>query len=89
MRGYKRVFLPLILSGIPEDYRLTCQSAFAPIEVWSQIQHPSIIGVREAFTTHSFGDNCTLPIFISHIFLTLVYSPCSRLRLLFQRPNTL
>ena len=48
-----------ILSSILEDYRLTQQSAFAPIDVWSQIQHPNIIAVREAFTTRSFGDNCT------------------------------
>ena len=38
------------------------QSGFAPIEVWSQIQHPNIIAVQEAFTTRSFGDNCTQPL---------------------------
>lgn len=67
-----------------EDYRLTQQSAFAPIEVWSQIQHPNIIAVREAFTTRSFGDNCTqhklsLLLFMSfhlfwHIALVIVYA---------------
>jgi len=57
------------LDGIPhalrriENYRLTRQSAFAPIEVWSQIQHPSIIGVREAFTTRSFGDNSLVVVY--------------------------
>ena len=42
-----------------EDYRLTQQSTFAPIEVWSQMQHPNIIVVRETYTTRFFGDNCT------------------------------
>uniref|UniRef100_A0A8H7XVS5 PAN2-PAN3 deadenylation complex subunit PAN3 n=1 Tax=Psilocybe cubensis TaxID=181762 RepID=A0A8H7XVS5_PSICU len=49
--------------GIPhalrriENFRLTHQAAFAPIEKWSNIQHPSIVPVREAFTTRSFNDN--------------------------------
>jgi len=40
------------------DYRMTNQAAFAPIEIWSRIHHPSIVPVREAFTTLSFNDNC-------------------------------
>lgn len=70
-----------ILRSFFEDYRLTQQSAFAPIEVWSQMQHPNIIAVREAFTTRSFGDNCTqrnLLLIISsllwHIALVVVYA---------------
>ena len=54
----RTIFFSLILSSMFEDFRLTQQSAFAPIEVWSQIHHPNIIAVREAFTTRSFGDNC-------------------------------
>ena len=40
------------------DYRLMHQAAFAPIEVWSQILHPAVVTVLEAFTTKSFNDNC-------------------------------
>ncbi|KDR78367.1 hypothetical protein GALMADRAFT_95055 [Galerina marginata CBS 339.88] len=48
--------IPHVLRRI-ENFRLTQQAAFAPIEIWSQIQHPSIVPVREAFTTRSFNDN--------------------------------
>jgi len=41
-----------------QDFRLTQQAAFGPIESWSNIQHPNIVPVREAFTTKSFNDNC-------------------------------
>lgn len=37
---------------------MTTQAAFAPVEIWSQIQHPSIVPIREAFTTKAFNDNC-------------------------------
>lgn len=63
-----------ILNSILEDYRLTQQSAFAPIEVWSQIQHPNIVAVHEAFTTRSFGDNCTRIIFL--LKLAISFSLC-------------
>ncbi|KIM41752.1 hypothetical protein M413DRAFT_137436 [Hebeloma cylindrosporum] len=48
--------IPHVLRRI-ENYRMTNQAAFAPIEIWSRIQHPSIVPVREAFTTLSFNDN--------------------------------
>lgn len=41
-----------------QDYRLMHQTAFAPIEAWSQIQHPNIVPICEAFTTQSFNDSC-------------------------------
>jgi PAB-dependent poly(A)-specific ribonuclease subunit 3 len=41
------------------DFRLTNQSAFGPIEVWSNLRHPNIVSVKEAFTTRSFSDNCS------------------------------
>ena len=41
------------------DYRLIHPSAFAPIEFWSNLNHPSIVSVKEAFTTRSFDDNCS------------------------------
>jgi PAB-dependent poly(A)-specific ribonuclease subunit 3 len=80
VRVYGRFSLSSILNSVCEDYRLTQQSAFAPIEVWSQIQHPNIIAVREAFTTRSFGDNCkelSLAKLFSHIgtlALVVVYA---------------
>ncbi|KAF9553580.1 hypothetical protein CPC08DRAFT_223925 [Agrocybe pediades] len=48
--------IPHVLRRI-ENFRLTSPAAFQPIETWSQIQHPGIIPVREAFTTKSFNDN--------------------------------
>ncbi len=40
------------------DFRLMQEAAFTPIEAWSRIRHPTIVYVREAFTTRAFGDNC-------------------------------
>ncbi|KAF8900994.1 hypothetical protein CPB84DRAFT_1680170 [Gymnopilus junonius] len=48
--------IPHVLRRI-ENFRLSNQAAFAPVEIWSQIQHPSIIPIREAFTTKAFNDN--------------------------------
>ncbi|KAG5646197.1 hypothetical protein DXG03_004251 [Asterophora parasitica] len=48
--------LPYALRRI-ENYRLMHQSAFSAIEIWSNIRHPNIISVKEAFTTRSFNDN--------------------------------
>ncbi|KAF9525995.1 hypothetical protein CPB83DRAFT_858474 [Crepidotus variabilis] len=51
------------VDGVPhtlrrvEDYRMMHQAAFGPIETWSQIQHPNIVPIREAFTTKAFGDH--------------------------------
>jgi PAB-dependent poly(A)-specific ribonuclease subunit 3 len=33
------------------------QAAFGAIETWSRVGHPSIVRVREAFTTRAFNDN--------------------------------
>jgi PAB-dependent poly(A)-specific ribonuclease subunit 3 len=35
------------------------QAAFSVVETWSKIKHPSIVSVKEAFTTRAFNDNCT------------------------------
>jgi len=40
-----------------ENFRLMQEAAFTPIEAWSRIRHPTIVYVREAFTTRAFGDN--------------------------------
>lgn len=39
-------------------YRLTNPESIMLIEKWSHVIHPSIVGVREAFTTRAFGDHC-------------------------------
>ncbi|EDR09381.1 uncharacterized protein LACBIDRAFT_248700 [Laccaria bicolor S238N-H82] len=57
--------LPYVLRRI-ENFRLTRQSAFAPIEVWSSLRHPGIISVREAFTTRSFDDNSLVVVYAYH-----------------------
>lgn len=41
-----------------ENFRLTQQVAFAPIEAWQQIVHPNIVAVKEAFTSRAFNDDC-------------------------------
>ncbi|KAG6857026.1 hypothetical protein H0H87_010699 [Tephrocybe sp. NHM501043] len=45
--------LPYALRRI-ENFRLMHQSAFSAIEIWSNIRHPNIVSVKEAFTTKSF-----------------------------------
>jgi PAB-dependent poly(A)-specific ribonuclease subunit 3 len=34
------------------------EAALQSIEAWRKIRHCGIIGLREAFTTKAFGDNC-------------------------------
>ncbi|KAF9468239.1 hypothetical protein BDZ94DRAFT_1154429 [Collybia nuda] len=57
--------MPYALRRI-ENYRLTRQAAFAAIEVWSRIEHPAIITVKEAFTTRSFNDNSLVVVHVYH-----------------------
>ncbi|KAJ8690277.1 PAB-dependent poly(A)-specific ribonuclease subunit 3 [Pleurotus ostreatus] len=49
-----------------ENYRMTQQSAFAPIEAWSKIRHPNIVSVCEAFTTRAFNDNSLVVAYTYH-----------------------
>lgn len=39
-------------------FRLTQEAAIGLVERWRRIRHPSIVSVREAFTTRAFGDHC-------------------------------
>lgn len=39
-------------------FRIAQEAAIAAVDVWSRVQHPAIVNVREAFTTKAFGDNC-------------------------------
>lgn len=41
-----------------ENFRLTHEAAIGLVERWRRIRHPSIVSVREAFTTRAFGDSC-------------------------------
>jgi PAB-dependent poly(A)-specific ribonuclease subunit 3 len=54
--------VPYVLRRI-ENFRLMQQSAFNAIEAWSQIQHPNIIPIHEAFTTRSFNDNSLVVVY--------------------------
>ena len=78
-------------SALCQDFRLMQQAAFAPIEAWSNIQHPNIVTIREAFTTKSFDDNCKLPFSLSSIshFSSSTKSPGYGLQLLSECQNTL
>lgn len=41
-----------------EGYKLSNEAAFQAVETWRQIRHANIVGLREAFTTKAFNDNC-------------------------------
>lgn len=41
-----------------EGFRLSHEQAIAAVEKWSRVRHPGLVGVREAFTTRNFGDQC-------------------------------
>lgn len=41
-------------------FRLSSDASLSVIENWRSLKHPSIVGVKEAFTTKAFGDNCIL-----------------------------
>lgn len=40
-------------------FRLQHEAAISAVEKWTRVRHPGLVGVREAFTTRSFGDHCT------------------------------
>ncbi|KAJ3769682.1 hypothetical protein FB446DRAFT_746834 [Lentinula raphanica] len=54
--------IPYVLRRI-ENFRLMQQAAFNPIEAWSQIRHPNIVPVHEAFTTRAFNDNSLIVVY--------------------------
>ncbi|KAL1739251.1 hypothetical protein HDZ31DRAFT_69133 [Schizophyllum fasciatum] len=57
--------LPYALRRV-ENFRLINQSAFQPIDVWSNIHHPGIVHVQEAFTTRAFNDNSLIVAYTYH-----------------------
>jgi PAB-dependent poly(A)-specific ribonuclease subunit 3 len=54
--------VPYVLRRI-ENFRLMQQTAFNAIEAWSQIRHPNIVPVHEAFTTRSFNDSSLVVVY--------------------------
>ncbi|KAL1699980.1 kinase-like domain-containing protein [Schizophyllum commune] len=57
--------LPYALRRV-ENFRLVNQTAFQPIDVWSNIHHPGIVHVHEAFTTRAFNDNSLVVAYTYH-----------------------
>jgi PAB-dependent poly(A)-specific ribonuclease subunit 3 len=39
-------------------FKLVNEQAFGALDTWRRIKHPNIVGIREAFTTKAFNDNC-------------------------------
>lgn len=60
IEGESPLFLAIIqLSEDWAGYRLVNEAAFGAIDTWRRMRHPNIVGLREAFTTKAFNDNCT------------------------------
>ncbi|KAJ3848150.1 hypothetical protein EV368DRAFT_76385 [Lentinula lateritia] len=57
--------IPYVLRRI-ENFRLMQQAAFNAIEAWSQIRHPNIVTVHEAFTTRTFNDSSLVVVYTYH-----------------------
>lgn len=47
-----------------EGFRLSHEAAIAQVEKWTRVRHPGLVGVREAFTTRAFGDQCEFSRFL-------------------------
>ena len=74
--------IPCIDVQCSTDYRLTHQAAFGAIDKWSRIHHPNLVGVREAFTTRAFNDNCTYSSALTPLaLLTHTQSPSRNIHL--------
>ncbi|KAF8512098.1 hypothetical protein BU17DRAFT_96630 [Hysterangium stoloniferum] len=56
-----------------ENFRLPHESAFGAIEQWSRVRHPSIVSVREAFTTRAFNDNSLIVSYDYHPNATTLF----------------
>jgi hypothetical protein len=39
-------------------YKLVNEAAFGAIDTWRRMKHANVVGLREAFTTKAFNDNC-------------------------------
>ncbi|TFK97555.1 hypothetical protein BDV98DRAFT_574245 [Pterulicium gracile] len=54
-----------VLRKVP-NFRLMHPSAFSSIEAWSQVRHPGIASVTEAFTSRAFGESCLFVVYAFH-----------------------
>ncbi|EPQ30932.1 uncharacterized protein PFL1_01830 [Pseudozyma flocculosa PF-1] len=57
-----------------EGFRLQHEAAISLVEKWRRIRHPSIVSVREAFTTRAFGDQSIVFVYDYHPLSTTLYS---------------
>lgn len=57
-----------------ESFRLQHEAAIALVERWRRIRHPSIVSVREAFTTRAFGDQSIVFVYDYHPLATTLYA---------------
>lgn len=57
-----------------EGFRLQHEAAIGLVERWRRIRHPSIVSVREAFTTRAFGDQSIVFVYDYHPMATTLYA---------------
>lgn len=57
-----------------ENFRLTHETAIGLVEKWRRIRHPSIVSVREAFTTRAFGDHSIVFVYDYHPLSSTLYA---------------
>lgn len=57
-----------------ENFRLKHEAAIGLVERWRRIRHPSIVSVREAFTTRAFGDSSIVFVYDYHPLATTLYA---------------
>lgn len=56
-----------------EGFRLQHEAAITAVERWRKIRNPSIVAVREAFTTRAFGDASIVFVYDFHPLATTLY----------------
>ncbi|KAI8621102.1 hypothetical protein BC830DRAFT_1095808 [Chytriomyces sp. MP71] len=74
---------PYVLRRI-EGFRLISDTAISSVEPWRRLKHPSVVSVREAFTTKAFGDNSLVFVYDYHPLATTLstqyFVPASPMR---------
>lgn len=50
----------IMYEALMAGFKLVNEQAFGTIDTWRRLRHANIVGVREAFTTKAFNDNCEL-----------------------------
>lgn len=56
-----------------EGFKLVNQLAFASMDTWRRMRHPNIVGLKEAFTTKTFGDNSLIMVYDYHPLSETLY----------------